>query len=61
MDRVVSQNSGKYWAGQTCPATGTYGQHNDATGVYAGSTHDKYVERGKTFPPSLNNHHYEKK
>ncbi len=53
--------SGNYWSGQTCPATGNYGQYNDATGAYAGSGHDKYVEKGKTFPPSLNNHHFTKK
>lgn len=51
----------KYWSGQTCPETGTYGQYHDTNNAYAGSQYDKYVEKGKTFPPSLNNYHFEKK
>jgi len=51
----------KHWAGQTCPSTGTYGQYHDTNNAYAGVSHDKYVKEGSTFPPSLNNYHYEKK
>ncbi len=51
----------KFWAGEECPKTAWYGQYSDRTGVYAGPDHDKYVESGKRFPPSLNNHHYEEK
>lgn len=51
----------KYWSGQECPKTANYGQYNDATGVYAGAAHNRRVEKGEGFPPSLNNHHYEEK
>jgi hypothetical protein len=51
----------KYWAGHTCPETATYGQYHDPDNKYAGAVNDKRVEMGKTFPPSLNNHHYQKK
>ncbi|RXF75599.1 YjzC family protein [Hansschlegelia zhihuaiae] len=51
----------KYWAGQVCPSTGTYGQYHDIDNSYAGTAHDRRVEAGERFPPSLNNHHYEKK
>jgi hypothetical protein len=54
-------SDGKYWSGQTCPETATYGQYHDTNGSYAGSTYDRYVEKGKTFPPSENNYHFEKK
>lgn len=52
---------GKYWSGQECPKTATYGQYNDATGTYAGSSSDRRVEKGERFPPSQNNHHFEEK
>lgn len=29
--------------------------------TYAGSSHDRRVEKGERFPPSLNNHHFEEK
>jgi len=48
----------KYYSGETCPTTGTYGQWSDRTGAYAGAQHDKYVRAGTTFPPSENNHHF---
>lgn len=51
----------KYWAGQECPKTATYGQYNDATNKYAGIEYDRKVDKGDRFPPSLNNHHYEEK
>ncbi len=51
----------KYWSGQTCEKTGTYGQYNDATGIYAGNQNDKHVQKGSTFPPCLNNHHFREK
>ncbi len=51
----------KHWSGQTCTETGTYGQYRDTDNGYAGSEYDRYVEKGKTFPPSLNNHHFKKK
>ena len=51
----------KYWSGDTCPKTATYGQYSDRTGEYAGNAHDRYVQKDKTFPPSLNNHHFEEK
>lgn len=52
---------GKYWSGQTCPSTGTYGQYHDPDDKYAGSQHDRHVDAGEKFPPSLNNHHFKKK
>lgn len=51
----------KYWSGQTCPKTATYGQYQDTNGAYAGSSHDRHVTKGSTFPPSLNNHHFKEK
>jgi hypothetical protein len=51
----------KHWSGQICPKSGTYGQYNDATGAYAGTTYDKMVDAGEKFPPSQNNHHYKLK
>lgn len=51
----------KFWSGQICPETGTYGQYHDTNGAYAGASHDRYVTRGDRFPPSLNNYHFEKK
>jgi hypothetical protein len=51
----------KYWAGQICPKTATYGQHHDTNNAYAGSQHDKHVKKDDPFPPSLNNYHYEEK
>lgn len=57
----MSATKAKYWAGQVCPNTATYGQHSDVTNAYAGSQYDKYVQKGERFPPSLNNHHYEEK
>ena len=51
----------KYWSGQNCPETGTYGQYRDTNNEYAGTTYDRKVDKGENFPPSLNNHHYEKK
>ncbi|APR76740.1 Hypothetical protein A7982_02087 [Minicystis rosea] len=51
----------KYWSGHTCPQTGTYGQYHDTNNAYAGAQHDRYVEKGKTFPPSQNNYHWELK
>lgn len=54
-------SGGKYWSGQECPKTGTYGQYNDATNLYAGSQSDRHVSKGERFPPSLNNHHFKEK
>lgn len=51
----------KYWSGQECPQSATYGQYSDPDGKYAGTANDRYVEKGKKFPPSLNNHHFKKK
>ncbi|MBG4276860.1 hypothetical protein GHU41_29500, partial [Pseudomonas aeruginosa] len=51
----------KHWSGETCPKTGTYGQHDDKDDSYAGAKHDRQVDKGETFPPSLNNHHFEEK
>ena len=53
--------SGKFWSGQTCTSTGTYGQYSDVNNQYAGAQYDRHVEAGERFPPSLNNHHFEKK
>ena len=52
---------GKYWAGQVCPKTGTYGQYHDTNDQYAGSQYDRHVNAGDRFPPSQNNHHYKLK
>ncbi len=51
----------KYWSGQKCPKSGTYGQYHDTNGNYAGADHDKRVQAGDTFPPTLNNYHFELK
>lgn len=51
----------KYWSGDTCPKSATYGQYHDPDNKYAGTSYDRYVEKDKTFPPSLNNHHFEEK
>lgn len=51
----------KYWSGQTCPKTATYGQYRDTDNRYAGADYDRHVRVGDTFPPSLNNHHFEEK
>jgi hypothetical protein len=51
----------KYWSGQECPKTATYGQYSDPTNSYAGVTYDRHVQKGEHFPPSLNNHHFEEK
>jgi hypothetical protein len=49
----------EHYAGEICPKTGMYGQYSDSTGVYAGQQYDKYVEKGKRFQPSLNNHNFQ--
>lgn len=51
----------KYWSGQECPKTATYGQYSDPDNTYAGKDYDRNVEKGKNFPPSKNNHHFEEK
>lgn len=51
----------KYWSGQKCPKTGTYGQYHDTNNKYAGSEYDRRVPTGATFPPSRNNHHFKLK
>jgi len=53
--------NGKFWSGQICPKTATYGQYSDRTNDYAGVDYDCDVEKGKKFPPSLNNHHFREK
>lgn len=54
-------NVKKHWSGQPCPESGTYGQHHDTDGAYAGAQHDRYVKQSDPFPPSLNNHHFRRK
>lgn len=51
----------KYWSGQNCPVSATYGQHHDTNGAYAGAQYDRSVKSGDSFPPSLNNHHFKQK
>jgi len=51
----------RYYSGEICPKTATYGQYSDRTGAYAGSEFDRYVQKGERFPPSLNNHHFREK
>ena len=51
----------KYWSGQNCPDSATYGQHHDTNGAYAGAQYDRSVKSGDPFPPSLNNHHFKQK
>ncbi len=51
----------KYYSGEICPETGTYGQYSDRTDEYAGTQNDRKVDKGERFPPSLNNHHFRKK
>lgn len=53
-----SEMAAKHWSGQTCPESGTYGQYHDTNNAYAGVSHDKYVKKGDTFPPSVNNYHF---
>ncbi len=57
----INNMSGKFWSGHESPKTATYGQYSDVDNAYAGDTHDKYVEKEKKFPPSLNNHHFKEK
>lgn len=47
-----------HYSGQICQQTGLYGQYSDATGIYAGAEHDRHVQKGSPFPPSINNHHW---
>lgn len=51
----------KYYSGEECPKTATYGQWSDRTSEYAGVEFDRYVEKDKRFPPSQNNHHFREK
>ena len=51
----------KFWSGQICPKTATYGQYSDPADEYAGPDYDRSVKQGSPFPPSLNNHHFEEK
>lgn len=51
----------KYYSGQTCPKTATYGQYSDSSGEYAGASYDRKVDKGDTFPPSKNNHNFQEK
>ncbi len=51
----------RFYSGETCPKTATYGQYSDRTGDYAGAAYDRYVQKGERFPPSLNNHHFREK
>ncbi len=48
----------KFWSGEICPTKGIYGQYRDTNGAYAGTQHDRKVEKGSRFPPSQNNHHF---
>jgi hypothetical protein len=48
----------KFWAGQECPRTATYGQYHDRTGAYAGETHDRDIRKRDPFPRALKDHHY---
>lgn len=57
----VTASKKKYWSGETCPKSATYGQYSDRNGTYAGRDYDRYVYAGTTFPPTLNNHHFEEK
>ena len=57
---AVSTKS-KFYSGEVCPKSATYGQYSDRTGYYAGKTSDRRVDRGERFPPSLNNHHFREK
>lgn len=43
------------------PETGNYGQYHDTNNAYAGAQYGRYVYKEDTFPPSLNNYHFEKK
>ncbi len=53
-----AKEDGRYYSGEKCPKSGTYGQWSDASGQYAGTSYDRYVYAGDPFPPSLNNHHF---
>jgi len=51
----------KYYSGENCPKTATYGQYSDRTNDYAGSDNDRKVTKDTKFPPSVNNHHFKEK
>ena len=58
---IMARARERYYSGEICPKTATYGQYSDRTGQYAGASYDRYVEKGERFPPSLNNHHFREK
>ena len=58
---TLASTKKKYYSGEICPKTATYGQYSDRTGDYAGKDYDRYVDKGERFPPSLNNHHFREK
>lgn len=51
----------RFWSGQNCPKTATYGQYSDPKNEYAGASYDRHVKKDDPFPPSINNHHFEEK
>ena len=51
----------RYYSGEICPKTATYGQYSDRTNQYAGASFDRRVDKGERFPPSQNNHHFREK
>ena len=51
----------RFYSGQICPKTATYGQYSDRTNEYAGASYDRKVDCGERFPPSLNNHYFAQK
>lgn len=46
----------RFYSGQKCPKEGRYLERSDLTLVTTGNS--VYVETGKKFPPSKNNHHF---
>lgn len=57
----MTKSQKRYYSGEICPKTATYGQYSDRTGQYAGAAFDRRVDKGERFPPSKNNHHFREK
>ena len=58
---TMAKSPTRYYSGEICPKTATYGQYSDRTGDYAGVAYDRHVDKGERFPPSQNNHHFREK
>lgn len=58
---MTTTTKSRGWSGQVCDKTAIYGQYHDTNHAYAGVSHDKRIQKGDRYPPSLNNYHFEEK